>query len=180
MYSFARSLPCRLSDLSGIIVVRRESASGGANRDFHVRADRIRAALSFLKEHNQFYRDIVISEDAMHALPEDANVCEQLQYLGVTEEDGEQFEDGQVSHGNAPSAPNIPQEVLIQAAIDPQRVSWPNIGNVPINEFNSEGYIVRAFPALFPSGMCDLHDPSRPFRISHDQYFKHLMKYEDG
>jgi hypothetical protein len=39
---------------------------------------------------------------------------------------------------------------------------------------------VRAFPALFPSGRCDLHDPSRPFKISHDQNFKHLMKYEDG
>jgi len=54
---------CRLSDLSGIIVFRGESVSGGV-----VRADRIRAALSFLKEHNQFNRDIVISEEAMSVI----------------------------------------------------------------------------------------------------------------
>jgi len=52
-----------LSDLSNIIVFRRESVSGGV-----VQADRIRAALSFLKEHNQFNRDIVISEEAMSVI----------------------------------------------------------------------------------------------------------------
>ena len=67
-YWLHKFIRCRLSDLSGIIVFRRESVSDGVNRDFHVQTDRIRAALSFLKEHNQFNRDIVISEEAMSVI----------------------------------------------------------------------------------------------------------------
>ena len=175
VHSFARSLPCRLSEVAGIVVVRRESTSGGVNRDFHVWADRIRAVLVYLKEHNEFYRDIIISEEIFSTLPEDSDVCEQLQYFRVTEDVNEQESDDQVSHGNVSNVTPVSQE-----AIDPERVSWPNIGNVPINEFNSEGYIVQAFPALFHSGRCDFKDRTRANKVSHDQYFKHLMRYADG
>lgn len=33
---------------------------------------------------------------------------------------------------------------------DNQHIQWPNIDNRPINEFQEQGYIVRAFPKLFP------------------------------
>jgi hypothetical protein len=39
-------------------------------------------------------------------------------------------------------------------------IAYPTIGVEPINEYTTEGYIVRAFPTLFPSGACDLRDNS--------------------
>lgn len=58
-------------------------------------------------------------------------------------------------------------------------IQWPTIGERPINEFNTEGYIARAFPTLFPKGDADLHSP-RLQKVNPSPYFKHLMKYRDG
>src|SRR2546421_648113 len=35
-------------------------------------------------------------------------------------------------------------------------VMWPNLGINAINEFNTPGYIARAFPVLYPTGSADL------------------------
>src|SRR5688572_30742923 len=35
-------------------------------------------------------------------------------------------------------------------------VTWPHIADNPINEFQTQGYIVRAFPTLYPTGNADL------------------------
>ena len=56
---------------------------------------------------------------------------------------------------------------------------WPEIDGVPINEFQSSGYIARAFPTLYPYGNADLRS-ERPWNIKPAEYFKHLMWYKDG
>ena len=150
-------------------------------RDFHVRADRIKSALEYLKLNNPFYCDIEISTEALAVLPEDGNVYQQLRHMAISEEDEvEEIDDENLVHGNVPGIESTPQEDLIQATLDPQMVSWPTMESAPINEFDTEGYIVRAFPALFPSGKCDLRDYSRSMKITADQYFKRLLKYKDG
>ncbi|XP_067930923.1 uncharacterized protein [Watersipora subatra] len=75
-------------------------------------------------------------------------------------------------------APNENQ--AIQAAIDNNDViDWPAIQGEPINEFNTVGYITRAFPVLFPTGSADLRAPHAKPVFARD-YFKHLLYYKDG
>ena len=58
-------------------------------------------------------------------------------------------------------------------------VPWPSRGDTPINEFVTEGYISCAFPTLLATGDADFLAP-RERTITVGNYFKHLMKYEDG
>src|SRR5579859_7597112 len=41
-------------------------------------------------------------------------------------------------------------------------VPWPTVGERPVNEFTTEGYIAMAFPTLFPTGAADLRDCHQP------------------
>src|SRR5436305_8748860 len=56
---------------------------------------------------------------------------------------------------------------------------WPEIDGSTINEFQTIGYIVRAFPALYPTGHADLCG-ERARDIKPAEYFKHLIWYKDG
>ena len=58
-------------------------------------------------------------------------------------------------------------------------VPWPARGNVPLNEFITEGYISCAFPTLLPTGDADFLAP-RQRAATVGNYFKHLLRYEDG
>ena len=49
----------------------------------------------------------------------------------------------------------------------------------PINEFNTVGYILCAFPTLFPTDAADFVAP-RAWTVTVGRYFKHLMLYHDG
>lgn len=51
--------------------------------------------------------------------------------------------------------------------------------NEPINEFTTEGYVTKAFPALFPTGNNDLLHPRGEYVTKLD-YFQYLMRYHDG
>ncbi|GBN58475.1 hypothetical protein AVEN_187353-1 [Araneus ventricosus] len=55
---------------------------------------------------------------------------------------------------------------------------WPNISSEPINEFITVGYVVMAFPALFPTGAADLRSLHQA-SVSPLEYFQHLFKYKD-
>ena len=63
--------------------------------------------------------------------------------------------------------------------MSPPTVSWPPSGLIPINEFNTEGYISCAFPTLFPTGAADFVAPC-PLAVIVGNYFKHLLLYQDG
>ena len=68
----ANTLPQLPSDIP--IVVRRTNAEGMRHYDFRVRQPNVRAALTWLKENNKWYHDIVISEDRLSQLDEDGNI----------------------------------------------------------------------------------------------------------
>ena len=65
------------------------------------------------------------------------------------------------------------------ASYDRQPMPWPQVGNSPINEFQTEGYITQAFPTLFPTGAAEYLAP-RIHPITVGNYFKHLLMYKDG
>ena len=58
-------------------------------------------------------------------------------------------------------------------------IIWPEIEGVPINEFQTPGYMARAFPTLYPYGQADLCS-AHAREIKPSKYFKHLLWYKDG
>jgi hypothetical protein len=57
-------------------------------------------------------------------------------------------------------------------------LDWPEIEHEPIDEFHTPGYVVQAFPALFPSGKADLL-AERERKVTAQEYFKFLLEYKD-
>ena len=75
--------------------------------------------------------------------------------------------------------PGPDERAAIEAAVNQQNVfNWPAIAHEPVNEFNTEGYIACAFPALFPTGSADLNGPHM-HKPTPYQYFTHLLRYHD-
>jgi len=57
-------------------------------------------------------------------------------------------------------------------------VMWSNIDENTINEFNTSGYIARAFLTLYLTGNADLYaEHIREVKLA--KYFQHLLKYKD-
>ncbi|KAK3922134.1 ATP-dependent DNA helicase [Frankliniella fusca] len=53
------------------------------------------------------------------------------------------------------------------------------MSTIPVDEFNTEGYIACAFPTLFCKGYADLRSP-RSKKVNPGAYFQHLLNYKDG
>ena len=66
-----------------------------------------------------------------------------------------------------------------QKSADQTTVPWPHQADTPVNEFNVEGYMLCAFPTLFPTGAGDFLAP-REHVVTVGNYFKHLVRYNDG
>ncbi|GBN06931.1 hypothetical protein AVEN_181216-1 [Araneus ventricosus] len=58
-------------------------------------------------------------------------------------------------------------------------LSWPNISAEPIKEFTIVGFVVMAFPDLFPTEATDLRS-LRKASVSPLEYIQYLFKYKDG
>ena len=58
-------------------------------------------------------------------------------------------------------------------------VSWPQVGDSPISEFTTKGYISCAFPTLLPTGEAEFLS-LRQNTVTIGNYFKHLMRYGHG
>ena len=61
-----------------------------------------------------------------------------------------------------------------QPQIQPQ-IQYPQVHAKPINEFTEDGYVVKAFPGLFPSGRADL--VYTYIKVTAVDYFRHLVRY---
>ena len=146
-----------------VLVLRsHQSANADAVREFCVRRQRVHDALLWLMEHMEH---ISVSVENLEQLPDDDPLQLRLdQYM--TEPGGSESEDV----GSCPTAPWDVGSMSSSFALDaqghfsetaniarvtglsPQSVEatdWPSRGSQPINEFNREGYITQAFPALF-------------------------------
>ena len=188
--SFVSSLPRYPSNLD-LVVIRKESTTG-SHKDFRVRRSRVLRALQWLRENNVYFHDISLDHSVLDELPEDGDLPEISVVTPVNEAgEGDSFaESSHVEEDNWTSGSFIPfahrrvteQEAIQQAVSGQQQppiVSWPQVGDSPLNEFHSEGYITRAFPTLFPTAAADFTAPRvRPVTIGY--YMKHMMLYRDG
>ncbi len=186
---FTNRLPQHPSSLD-ILVVRRQSTNDPtAFRDFNVRRDRIARALLWLKQNNKYYYDITIDNEALSSLPENGSVTHLLPQLQddqtIEENSGDDENDeNTISSTFVPLLPNTHREdVAINDTLDRiqnnnHQLMWPVIEGNPINEFQTPGYMARAFPTLYPYGLADLRS-GRPRDIKPAKYFRHLMWYKD-
>ena len=146
--------------------------------------------LLWLKQNNRFYNDITIDDEILRSLPKDESVVHlfpQLQDDQTIKENSGDSEnnDDVISSTFVPSLLNMHREdVAINDTLDRMQTGnhplmWPDIEGIPINEFQMPGYMVRAFPTLYPYGQADLRS-ERPRDIKPAEYFKHFIWYKDG
>ena len=187
--TFTNTLPRNPSQLD-VLLVRRQGAAG-SHKDFRVHRSKVLTALQWLKQHNTYYSDILIDEAALAQLPVDDDITLPSITSDIEQEptvSDEQTEEPYSTHLQGTFVPMMPrqgtQQEIVQESVsrrqdDAQPVSWPQVGDIPINEFRTEGYMTRAFPTLFPTGTADFSAP-RIRHVTIGYYFKHLLMYRDG
>ena len=116
-------------------------------------------ALKWLKQHNKFYQNIEINQDALDQLPEDGG----LSSLREVEMDADDELELQTTDDPniQDSASFVPVVEYQSAASKLTTVSWPQVDDSPISEFNTEGYISCAFPTLLPTGEAEFLSPQQ-------------------
>ncbi|KAK3911506.1 ATP-dependent DNA helicase RRM3 [Frankliniella fusca] len=138
-----------------------------------VRRNVISIASHWLKNNNKYYSDIEIDLDAIKQLPEEGHYTDFVHC-----DDGD---NNDISEVNECGDDNI-ERVIVPGIGEvstfekiKHQLKWPQIHADPVNEFNSNGYIVQAFPVLFPYGLGDyLNLKSK--RITARVYFQYLMQ----
>ncbi len=147
-------------------------------------------ALLRLKKHNKYYREVNIDYTTLNELPEDGHLSNHSGIKSSTcnEEDALENPDEQDYDTESfipMAAPKLPELDTVKQTIQekqkkmpPTTVSWPPRADAPVNEFVTEGYMSCAFPTLFPTGADFLAPHERAVTVGN--YFKHLMKYDDG
>src|SRR5579862_7106014 len=187
---FTTHLPRQPSTLNVLVVRRQSENDPTAFRDFRVRRDKVARALLWLKENNNYYENINIDNETLESLPEDDSIINMLPQLPDDQirndnpENTENDDDG-ISRSFVPLLPATQrEEVAINDTLErlqnqSQHITWPEINGSPINEFQTIGYIARAFPTLYLTGIADLR-ANRIKKINPAEYFKHLMWYKDG
>jgi len=185
----ASRLPHDPGSLSAILLLNRNTPSGLIQ--FRVRSHRVRNALIWLKNNNQYYHDITIDENILRELPIDGDVSQLLPNLPIDDlEDGENLNfDNLIDRSCFPNLPTVDAGQVIEQNLrharrdGPEQLiefgAWPDLDQNPANEFSSEGLICKAFPVLFPYGRGDIRAP-RLQSITKHNYFKYLMQYHDG
>ncbi|KAK3910147.1 ATP-dependent DNA helicase [Frankliniella fusca] len=171
--TFTKQLPYSITILKGIISVCCNTP--GFHKDFLIKRNVISIALHWLKNNNKYYSDIEIDLDAIKQLPEEGHYTDFVHC-----DDG----DNDISEVNECGDDNI-ERVIVPGIGEvstfekiTHQLKWPQIHADPVNEFNSNGYIVQAFPVLFPYGLGDyLNLKSK--QITARVYFQYLMQKID-
>ena len=174
-----------------VLVVRRKSANDPtAFRDFIVRRSKVFRALIWLKENNPYYNDITIDKEILDSLPENGSIFNMLPHIRDEQSEDDDLNDTEngdesISRTFVPLDPPTHREdeaineALNRIQSNNPPITWPEIEGVPINEFQTPGYMARAFPTLYPYGKADLRT-ARAREIKPAEYFKHLLWYKDG
>lgn len=188
--NFLNKLPRPVNELPILIVCRH--AAENTHRDFQVRRHRVLTALQWLKHNNPCYRDIIIDLHSITSLPIDGIPIELLS-VNVEDDDDDDHDDvndGQPEPGstgietNNDSRSFVPfpmtettEDKAIQSLIN--HTQWPDIGDMPVNEFKTPFLATMAHPTLFPYGHADPTFPGRQRAVSLTDALKHLMKYAE-
>ncbi len=184
--TFATSLP-RIPKELDVLIMREK----GSHQDFKVSREVVLNALLWLKQHNKYYRKVNIDYTVLNELPEDGHLSNHSGIKSSTCNDEDALEnpdeqDYETDPFISMAAPKLAELDTVKQTIQekqkkmpPTTVSWPPRADAPVNVFVTEGYMSCAFPTLFPTGAGDFLAP-RVRAVTVGNYFKHLMKYDDG
>lgn len=182
---FASRLPHNPRHLSSILIVRR--GSGEKYSDITVYRKKVYNALQWLRANNPFCEDVIIDRANLDSFPENGNVFDLLHVVAdVQADEVDPDPDSKdlnevVRHSGVPIPPKLGQHEVIENHFKDfleDRLHRPEADSIAINEFTDEGYIAKAFPALFPRGTADFRN-RRNVSVSPTEYFQHLMNYHD-
>ena len=132
--------------------------------------------------HNRYFSNITINYDNLSSLPEDDHITNMPSVsVPCGNEEPEMFtnttEDPDLSRTFVPSLhQNMTEEESVRHSLESGiiPVPWPARGQLPLNEFQCEGYFTCAFPTLFPTGAAEFLAP-RLNSVSLGAYFKHII-----
>ncbi|GES73737.1 uncharacterized protein LOC105316640 [Rhizophagus clarus] len=192
---FTTHLPHHPSSLNILIVHHQSANDSMAFRDFKVRRNKVARVLLWLKGNNRYYANVTIDNETLNSLPEDdfiVGILPQLHDDHLIDENLDDIGNGDyVKNGDNAITRTfvrlLPTDKCEEAAINDTldriqnqnpHMLWPEINGSPINEFQTVGYIVRAFSTLYPTGQADLR-AKRVKDIKPAEYFRHLMWYKD-
>eukprot|EP01018_Ginkgo_biloba_P038592 Gb_30228 [translate_table: standard] len=197
IYGIEKSLPRHIEKLD-ILIVRRKGEEG-RNYDCIVKRSRVMNALLFKIQHDKYYADVEIDEQAMLLLPEHPmDVSSLLSTIEVDIEDASDrrqhiHDDSRQEYGRVPCHPTsftsrppntlhdmeqIREWLENPGANTKEVVDWPDIDSSPLNEYNTEGIFDMAFPTLFPTGDAEWLQP-RIRNVRLYEYARHFMRYYD-
>ena len=188
-----------------VVILRVRNSVQQRLADFEVNVARVRIWMDFLCEHNRWYQDIIRDVSRLN------NYVDKLQHMSSQERfellldqdwNGGEFCGEILGEKDLTENLNIEEtgvhvtemreneEAALERFLRLRPVSqnqpamelhYPQVQVVPINEFTENGYIVKAFPGLFPYGKGDLvYTTNRPIKVSTIEYFRHLIRFRDG
>eukprot|EP00475_Leptophrys_vorax_P027414 TRINITY_DN390_c0_g1_i3.p1 TRINITY_DN390_c0_g1~~TRINITY_DN390_c0_g1_i3.p1 ORF type:complete len:1263 (+),score=286.93 TRINITY_DN390_c0_g1_i3:1057-4845(+) len=160
LQKFVSSLPRLTEDLPIILTVRKQIKEGDhivRHKDFRVRRQKIHKMISFLKENNEMYSDIVISQENLDRLPDDDYVPLNLKFMESDKNE-------------------LNGEEEFKESFLPIDEGVPELASLPMSE-STHGLASMCFPARFPRGSGDPTLLSnRIFDVKLPESFKHLLK----
>ncbi|KAK3907761.1 ATP-dependent DNA helicase [Frankliniella fusca] len=184
--SFCTQIPHAISVVRDLVSVCCSTPT--FHKDFIIRRNKVSVALHWLQLNNKYYSDVKIDLNLIKSLPEDGYYTEIVKDPKLVQEEeniSSVDDDEEISSPNFVEQDDGIDRVVVPDVTVPSaseqikhHLKWPQICPDPINEFNTAGYIVQAFPILFPYGRGDyLNVKSR--QITARVYFQYLMKKID-
>ncbi|RXK41331.1 hypothetical protein M231_01481 [Tremella mesenterica] len=163
--------------------------------EFQVSRTRLLDNLHALRRFHPCYSSIEIDHEALASLPENGSVFDLLRSTTtrnttIGTDIPEFVDEGRediVLEGIVPNVGSGLREVdetraMLEEMDEATRLAMtaPPLRPTPLYEHDKTSqHLINAFPFLFPQGLADLH-ATRQNKVSPNDYFKHLMKYEDG
>lgn len=168
------------------------------------RADRVRRALIWLKQHNPLYRHIVINEEVLADIPVDGLLPYHIEHV----QPNEAQEDLQSRYDTHPAvreafasfqnSDSIPFENVVITDVEGHASSnelraaavrhvkgrgggYIEVGHAehPVNEFGNPALFPMIYPTLFPYGIGGCEDKRRVRAVSLQSHVKHLFSLSD-
>ncbi|XP_062581095.1 uncharacterized protein LOC134242909 [Saccostrea cucullata] len=139
-----------------------------------VNTTHIMSALSYLKEHNHWYKDIKIES----SLEEDLTIQEEMTEENVEARDNVGITEEMVAFDTCLQPVDVAQEVLDHYFDDVYNIA-PGEGKNPIRMLQEPGNEAKAFPCHFPSGRFSWNE-ERSEKLTLSRYFNNrLMNADD-
>ena len=201
----AQILPNLPQDIQVIRV--RKQGRNDTSKEFNVRRYIIQQVLQWLKLNNPAYFDIIISQERLVLLPENAPVEIHTVETKLSDQNSDkdigpapqQADPGDVD-GNSVSCVSLPEpainireqvEKVVEQIVGENNgpvtagrkyvtIPWPTQIKIPLSEFTTKHFFTLALPCLFPYGKGDFHINRLRTCESMADWAEHLLWYKDG